>query len=138
MQSSQVRGEIEDTLNRYSLGYDEGDLSLVETTLAPDAALSMRVADGELVGPFEGREAIMELFRKTAQSQQDQQRRHVTSNLIVDTDGDRATSTAYVTIFAAASGTLTAVSTGKYEDELLRTRDGWKFTKRHIALDVPY
>lgn len=138
MQSSLVRNEIENTINLYALGYDDGDMALVENTLTPDAVLSMRVADGDLVGPFEGRQAIMELFRSASHSQQDQQRRHVTSNIIIDAEDDWARSVAYVTIFAAANGTVTAVSTGKYVDELVRTPQGWKFRKRHIALDLPY
>lgn len=138
MQPCLARHEIENTLNRYALGYDDGDLALVEDTFTPDAVLSMRVAGGDLAGPFEGRDAIMELFRSSAASQQGQQRRHITSNVIVDAEGDRAHSTAYVTIFTAANGSLEAVSTGKYEDELVRTSSGWKFTKRHIALDLPY
>ncbi|WP_460959195.1 nuclear transport factor 2 family protein [Parasphingorhabdus pacifica] len=138
MQHSPARGEIENTLNRYALGYDEGDLDLVADTLTEGAALSMRVGGGELVGPFEGRETILELFRETAKSQEGQQRRHITSNVLVDVHDGSATSLSYVTIFAAADGGLRAVSTGKYEDELVRTDGGWRFTHRHLVLDLPY
>jgi hypothetical protein len=33
----------------------------------------------------------------------------------------------------------TVLSTGRYEDELVREGDGaWRFTKRHLELDLPY
>ncbi|MDR7303977.1 nuclear transport factor 2 family protein [Haloactinomyces albus] len=137
MTPASTRTEIENTLNRYALGYDDGDLAMVKDTFTPEAVLSLRVAGGDLIGPFEGRDAILTMMRDAAHSQNDQ-RRHVTSNIIIDADDDRATSMSYLTIFSAQNGTLTALSTGKYEDELVRTEGGWKLSKRHIALDLPY
>jgi len=137
MTSSSARHDIENTLHRYAIGYDDGDLVLVEGSFTEDAVLSMRIADGDLIGPFEGVGAIMELMRDSAHAQDDQ-RRHVTTNVIIDCDGDTASSVSYLTIFSARAGALTALSTGKYEDELVRTGDGWKLRRRHIALDLPY
>jgi len=137
MTSSSARHEIENALHRYAIGYDDGNFSLVENSFTADAVLSMRIAGGELIGPFEGIEQIMKLMRDSAHSQDDQ-RRHVTTNVIIDANDDSATSVSYLTIFSARGGSLTALSTGKYEDELVRTADGWKLSKRHIALDLPY
>lgn len=132
-----AREQIEDTLNRWALGYDDNDWSLVADCFTDDAVFSMRIADGEIIGPFEGREVILDVMREASRSQEDQ-RRHVTSNLVVEQDGATATSAAYLTLFSVRDGTLTALSTGKYEDELVRTDAGWKLAKRHIALDLPY
>ena len=132
-----ARDEIENTLHRYALGLDDGDLTLVEGTFTPDAVLTLQVAGGEVTGPFQGREAILGMMRDAAHSQDDQ-RRHVTSNVIVDVRGDDAESVSYLTIFSAQDGVLTALSTGKYEDKLVRTDAGWQLSQRHIALDLPY
>lgn len=137
MSPSFVRHEIENTLNRYALGYDDGDLAMVKNTFTSEAVLTLRVADGALVGPFEGREAIVNMMREASHSQSDQ-RRHITTNVIIDVEGDRAESVSYLTIFSAQDGTLTALSMGKYEDELVHTEAGWKLSKRHITLDLPY
>ncbi len=131
------RDAIENTLHRYAFGYDEGDWKLVESTFTADAQLSLRVTGGELAGPFTGRDAIIDMMDETAKTQPDQ-RRHVTSNVVVDVDGDRATAWSYLTIFSAHDGTLTALSTGTYEDELVRAADGWRLSMRHIALDLPH
>lgn len=135
--SSSVRDDIENTLNRWALGYDDNNWSLVADCFAEDAVFSMRIAGGELIGPFEGREAILAMMREASHSQEDQ-RRHVTSNLVIEQDGAQATSVAYLTLFSAQDGTLSLLSTGKYQDELVRTDAGWKLAKRHIALDLPY
>lgn len=137
MSISSVRNEIENTLNRYALGYDDGDLAMVANTFTSDAVLTLRVADGDLAGPFEGRDAIVNMMREASHSQNDQ-RRHVTSNVIIGVDGDHVESTSYLTIFSAQDGKLTALSTGKYEDVLVHTESGWQLSKRHIALDLPH
>lgn len=135
--SSSSRDAIVNTLNRYTLGMDDNDWSLVAECFTADAMLSMRVADGELIGPFEGRDAILAMMREASWSQEDQ-RRHVTSNFIIEEYGTKATNVAYLTLFSACNGTLTSLSTGKYQDELVHTNAGWKLAKRHIALDLPY
>ncbi len=135
--SASSRDKIENTLNRWALGYDDNDWALVADCFTDDAVFSMRIAEGEIIGPFEGREAIVAMMREASHSQEDQ-RRHVTSNLIIEEHGDKATSVAYLTLFSARNGTLTPLSTGKYQDELVHTNAGWKLAKRHIALDLPY
>lgn len=131
------RTGIENTMYRYALGYDDGDLELVGRCFTEDAVLTLRVQGGELAGPFTGRAAILAMMGEHARSQQDQ-RRHVSSNVLIEHDGDIAHCVSYLTIFSACEGALTALSTGKYEDELVRTADGWRFTRRHIELDLPY
>lgn len=135
--SASARDKIENTLHRWAFGYDDNDWSLVADCFTDDAVFSMRIAEGELIGPFEGREAIVAMMRDASDSQEDQ-RRHVTSNLIIEEHEDTATCVSYLTLFSAYNGTLTALSTGKYQDELVRTNAGWKLAKRHIALDLPY
>lgn len=134
---SSAREQIEKTLNRWALGYDDNDWSVVGDCFTDDAVFSMRIADGEIIGPFEGRDTILDMMREASRSQGDQ-RRHVTSNLVVEQDGAEATSVAYLTLFSARNGTLTPLATGKYQDELVHTDAGWKLAKRHIALDLPY
>jgi 3-phenylpropionate/cinnamic acid dioxygenase small subunit len=99
----------------------------------------MRIADGDLIGPFEGKTAVMKLMTDSLASQTDQ-RRHVTTNIVVrkETD-DSAVVSSYLTLISVKDGAATVLSTARYEDELRREGDGaWRFTKRHIQLDLPY
>ncbi|GGO20506.1 hypothetical protein GCM10010116_41170 [Microbispora rosea subsp. aerata] len=132
------RGAIENVLSRYSLAYDENDMEEMADCFTEDAVLTMRIQDGDLIGPFEGREAIVKLMEDSLAAQNDR-RRHLTTNLIVRETGDgTATAVSYLTLIAIQDQKLNVLSTAKYDDELVR-RDGvWRLSRRHIALDLPY
>lgn len=134
-----ARGAIENVLNRYSIAYDDNDMAEMADTFAEGAVLSMRIAGGDLIGPFEGKTAVMKLMTDSLASQTDQ-RRHVTTNVAIRKETeDAATVTSYLTLISVEDGKATLLSTAKYEDELVREGDGaWRFTKRHIELDLPY
>ena len=134
-----ARGDIENVLNRYSIAYDQNDMTEMADTFADSASLTMRIAGGDLIGPFEGKEAVMKLMTDSLASQTDQ-RRHVTTNLAIrkETD-DAATVESYLTLISVKDGKATLLSTALYQDELVKESDGgWRFTKRHIELDLPY
>jgi len=134
-----ARGALENVLNRYSIAYDDNDMAEMADTFTDDAVLTMRIADGDLIGPFEGKEAVMKLMTDSLASQSDQ-RRHVTTNMVVrkETD-DSALVSSYLTLVQVKDGAAKVLSTARYDDELRREGDGaWRFTKRHIQLDLPY
>ena len=134
-----ARGALENVLNRYSIAYDDNDMAEMADTFTDDAVLTMRIADGDLIGPFEGKEAVMKLMTDSLAGQDDQ-RRHVTTNVVVrkETD-DSALVSSYLTLIQVKDGAAKVLSTARYDDELRREGDGaWRFTKRHIQLDLPY
>lgn len=132
------RSGIENTLSRYALGYDDHHPEMIEASFTKDAVLTMKIADGDLIGPFDGLDAIMELMNGSAHSQSDQ-RRHLTSNILIDDiDATHAKVVAYLVIISVAEGKLTVLSSGKYEDEFTEVDGTWLISKRHIALDLPY
>jgi uncharacterized protein (TIGR02246 family) len=134
-----ARGAIENVLNRYSIAYDDNDMAEMADTFAEDAVMSMRIAGGDLIGPFEGKAAVMKLMTDSLASQTDQ-RRHVTTNMAIRKETeDAATVSSYLTLISVKDGKATVLSTARYDDELVREADGaWRFTKRHIELDLPY
>ena len=133
-----ARGALENVLNRYSIAYDDNDMAEMADTFTDDAVLTMRIADGDLIGPFEGKEAVMKLMTDSLASQNDQ-RRHVTTNMVVrkETD-DSAVVSSYLTLIQVKDGAAKVLSTARYDDELRLEGDAWRFTKRHIQLDLPY
>ena len=134
-----ARGAIENVLNRYSIAYDDNDMAEMADTFAEDAVMTMRIAGGDLLGPFEGKPAVMKLMTDSLASQTDQ-RRHVTTNMAVRKETeDAATVSSYLTLIQVKDGAAKVLSTARYDDELRREGDGaWRFTKRHIELDLPY
>ncbi|MFW0783494.1 nuclear transport factor 2 family protein [Gordonia sp. CPCC 206044] len=133
-----IREEIENVLARYALAYDSGDMAAVEKVFASDAVLTLEITDGASVGPLNGIDEIMGLYRGAHESQTDQ-RRHITTNLAVEPlADDTVKTTSYLLITSAENGTLTPLSTGVYEDEWVRGGESWQLRRRHIALDLPY
>ena len=64
-------------------------------------------------------------------------RRHLVSSILVDGDGDRASLRAYLQVVAMGDdGSLQVAVQGTYDDELVRTADGWRFTRRSFAPDT--
>jgi len=123
-------GEDEDqirrTLAEYSQRCDDGRFDEWADLFTEDARF---ILSGQVT---EGRESIRVLM--TAMMPADRRGQHVTSNSLVDIDGDSATaSTDYLFVRPTADGPG-IVAAGRYHD--LLTRDGrcWRFRERSITM----
>jgi ketosteroid isomerase-like protein len=59
--------------------------------------------------------------------------RHITSDYIVDVDGDRAHSSCHLIYLDKDTGFSVAMF-GVYSDDVVRTADGWKFASRRLQV----
>ena len=137
MLSVEDRFAISELLNRMAYYYDEGHLDDLAACFAEDATMSMQIAGGDMVGPFEGRDGLMELYRG-AKSTQTDVRRHDITNILIDTSGDTLTVTSYLTLFATENAETKLLTTGVYRDQVAQLNGEWKIVKRHIDLDSAY
>jgi len=103
--------------------------------LDTSAMADVYAIDGELVAfgnPFAGRDAIRKVFEDTIGLMQVMNQ--VCSGAIIAVDGDRATARWNVTEFAKRHGAdKLELFLGNYEDELVRTADGWAFARRVLT-----
>ena len=137
MPSAEDRLAISEVLNRMAYYYDEGHLDDLAACFADDAVMSMQIAGGDMVGPFEGRDNIMELYRG-AKSTQTDVRRHDITNIMFDASGDTLAVTSYLTLFATENAETKLLTTGVYRDQVARVNGDWKIVRRHIDLDSAY
>ena len=137
MPSTEDRLAIAELLNRMGYYYDENHLDDLAASFTGDAVMSMQIGGGDLVGPFEGRDNIMELYRG-AKSTQTDVRRHVISNIFFDTTGDTLSVTSYLTLFATENTETKLLTTGVYRDQVVPIEGEWKISRRHIDLDSAY
>lgn len=136
--NAEDRLAIQELMARVAFALDERDLAMLEACFAEDAVMSLRIAGGDLVGPFEGREAIMGLMKGSMEQQTDQ-RRHLVSNLFIDNaDGEQPRVTSNLSLAATEKGVIQLISAGIYRDEVRRQGDRWILVRRHIDLDLPY
>jgi 3-phenylpropionate/cinnamic acid dioxygenase small subunit len=59
--------------------------------------------------------------------------RHVVSTVVVDVAGDRATGRAYYCYYGKTDQTPQLLTMGQYDDEFVRTPDGWRLHRRQIT-----
>jgi uncharacterized protein (TIGR02246 family) len=84
----------------------------------------------------EGRDALRELGSGMEATQASAPMRHVVTNVIVDVDGDTATSSSYLQILMAQRPPALMTS-GRYEDRLRRIDGRWRFEERVLLPDEP-
>ena len=128
---------ILDLLSRSAYAYDERDLNMLADCFTEDAAFSIKIKDADLIGPFEGRDAVMQLYRGALEEQTDV-RRHVVSNAFFASEDGEPSVISYLTLFATENGETKLLSAGVYRDTLRDTGSGWRLCKRHLDLDAPY
>lgn len=129
---------ILDLLSRSAYAYDERKLDMLEACFTTDGAFGIQIAGvDEPIGPFEGSEAIMGLYRGSLEAQTDV-RRHVISNAFFESEGDEPVVVSNLTLFATENGAAKLLCTGVYRDQLKRTDAGWCIHRRHLDLDSPF
>lgn len=132
------RAAIENVLASWALGYDERDPSRMAACFTDDAVMTMDVAGVRRLGPFDGHEQVMGLFTEH-QGEQSDQRRHVTTNVVIDeptADGTPVTS--YLALMVTQDGDVRLQATGVYRDLFVNTGTGWKIRRRDLHLDREY
>lgn len=131
---------IHELLSRAAYALDERDVEMLAASFAVDASFTMRIAGGDLIGPFETREGIMQLMAG-AMAEQIDKRRHVVSNIFFPADagaGEGVAVMSNLTLFATEHGEISLLSAGVYQDRVA-VRDGaWQLLQRHIELDKSY
>tara|TARA_R110002110_G_scaffold76898_1_gene202262 strand:+ start:1789 stop:2220 length:432 start_codon:yes stop_codon:yes gene_type:complete len=131
---------IHELLSRAAYALDERDVEMLAASFAEDAAFSMRIAGGDLIGPFESRDGIMELMTG-AMAEQTDKRRHVVSNIFFPATTGAEEGVAVVsnlTLFATENGEISLLSAGVYHDRVVKREGGWQLLQRHLDLDKSY
>lgn len=128
---------IHELLSRAAYAYDERDMTMLEATFSKDASFSMRIAGGDLVGPFEGRDAIMGLMTGSMNEQTDV-RRHLVSNIFFENTSTETKVVSNLTLMATDKGEIQALTTGVYYDTVIEEEGSWCILQRHIDLDKVY
>ena len=129
------RDQITDLIYRYAELIDDGDFAGV----------------GELLGRAEltfegyttavtGAEAVAGLYTSTTRRFDDgtPATKHVMTNVIVEVDGEQASSRSYFTVLQAVPGELglQPVIAGRYRDRFIRETDTWRFSAMHVIVDL--
>ena len=134
-----ARAEIENVLGRAAWGYDENDVDLIAAQFTETATMTLQIGrDGDVIGPFEGREAIRKLHADSLAGQTDQRRHNISNVVLVKETPDTASVTSNLTLLSIENGAARVLSSGWYRDDLVKVGGDWLIATRHIYLDLPY
>lgn len=120
------KAQISDVLIRYATGIDERDWALFRTCWTDD----VEVDYGDL-GLFSGADAITEIMTNVHDAMGPTY--HRMTNFVIDVDGDHASVRSYVhavLMLRPDDATNWIDAIGHYDDEFVRTADGWKIGRR--------
>jgi hypothetical protein len=116
------RHAITEVLMRYATGIDSRDWSLFRSCFTDDARF-----DYGGLGSWGDPDALTMYMRRSHSGPS----LHRLSNVVIDVDGDRATSRVYVdAIVMGPRGFGLVNAFGWYDDELRRTPEGWRIHRR--------
>ena len=123
--------EIQRAFAQYCHRCDDGDFA---------ALLDLFAADAELVygeRTCRGRAQVLAFFEEL-QGKPAQRGKHMTSNVIIEVAGDRASVLSDFLFVRFADGALSPVFTGRYRDRFARVAGRWCIARREIVqLDAP-
>lgn len=122
--------QIKNLIYRYAELLDDGDVAAVAQLLGRARFIG---PDGAEQGS--GAQAIEAIYSAFLRLYPDgtPQCQHVTSNVIVEIDGDAATARSYFTVLqATANLPLQPIMAGRYHDSFARDTGGWYFSSRQM------
>lgn len=112
--------------SRYSTAIDTGDGAGFGACFAPDGLFDSGI------GVSEGQKAIGEFAIQTHSAMPGM--RHNATNIVIEGEGQSATGSAFL-IGYLVDGGYKVITTGRYTDELTKTNEGWRFSKRVYVAD---
>jgi uncharacterized protein (TIGR02246 family) len=125
---------IGDLFARYMWALDAGDVEALVSCFTEDGSL-----ESPAVGVYSGRDNIRAFAQRFAQFRaRGTQLRHVISNLLVETDGDRGFAKCYLVVFLVRNGASRLLGPGQYECRLRRVEGRWLFEHRLVTMDHDY
>ena len=114
--------QITDVLLRYATGIDNRDWALFRTCFAADCSIDYRG-----IGQWQGVDAVTGFMQRVHSGPS----LHRLSNMTITVDDDRATARSYVDAVVLGPGGWGGANVlGYYDDELVRTTDGWRISAR--------
>jgi uncharacterized protein (TIGR02246 family) len=127
MTEREDRQDISDLLVRYATGIDRRDWPLFRTVFTDDCELDY----GE-IGVWKGVEAVADFMEQVHAMAGHTM--HRLSNQAIKVDGDKATARTYIDGLIMAGDNKSGVNAiGFYDDEIVRTDDGWRIARRRYT-----
>jgi hypothetical protein len=125
--SSQDYQEIQQLYARYNVAIDTGDAEAYAATFTPEG----------IFNNFSGHDALVGFIKAWRERLNGANRRHWNTNLLITGDGKNATGSVYLMLLDISTKPVSVAAVATYSDTLVKTANGWRFTKRTTHADNP-
>ncbi|MCX2981991.1 nuclear transport factor 2 family protein [Halieaceae bacterium IMCC14734] len=126
---------IENLIYTYAERIDAGELESV-AELFREAAIVAPAQDSH-VGGYEAVLAMYQQACRIYESTGTPQTKHLTTNVIIEVDGDEGRARSYFTVIQATDAlALQPIISGRYHDTFVRSDAGWRFEERKMFVDL--
>ena len=118
--SAQDYFEIQQLYARYNVAIDNGDAEGWAATFTPDGVFNT----------FSGHDALVGFIKTWREKLNGATRKHWNNNLQITGTSREATASVYLVLVDFSTKPPSILTTATYSDSLVKTKDGWRFTKR--------
>jgi uncharacterized protein (TIGR02246 family) len=118
--SAQDYFEIQQLYARYNIAIDNGDAEGWAATFTPDGVFNT----------FSGHDALVGFVKTWREKLNGATRKHWNNNLQITGTSREATASVYLILVDFSTKPPSILTTATYTDSLVKTKDGWRFTKR--------
>ena len=119
--------EIQQLYARYNNAIDSGDAEAYAATFVPDGVFNT----------FNGHDALVGFIHRWHDSMGGANLRHWNTNLTITPTPDGAGGSVYLLLVNVGVRPPTIQAAAKYEDQIVKTPDGWRFKKRVTKNEGP-
>jgi hypothetical protein len=125
--STQDYIEIEQLYATYNHAIDSGDAEAWAATFTADGTFQR----------FTGKDQLVGFIQQWKEKMNGANRRHWNTNLRILPSSDGATASVFLMLLDVGTKPVSIVSTGMYNDTLVKTAAGWRFKTRTVKGDAP-
>jgi ketosteroid isomerase-like protein len=125
--SAQDNFEIQQLYAKYNIAIDAGDAEGYASTFTPDGVFNQ----------FVGHDALVNFVKTWREKLNGATRKHWNNNLQISGNAKEAAGFVYLMLVDISTKPASILTTATYTDSLVKTKDGWRFTKRTTKGDVP-
>jgi hypothetical protein len=125
--SAQDNFEIQQLYAKYNIAIDSGDAEGYAATFTPDGTFNS----------MSGHDALVNFVKVWREKLNGATRKHWNTNLLITGNSKEANGFVYLMLLDLSSKPVSILATATYTDSLIKTKEGWRFTKRKTTSDAP-
>ena len=129
---------IHELLSKAAHALDTHNVDNIMACFDKDAIMTVNIAGGTVVGPFEGNDAIRGLMAGAVEVQTDVRKHLITNIFFEGFDETSAAVVSNLTLFATENEANKLVTTGVYHDKVKKIDGQWIIAERTLDLDMPF